>query len=246
MSKKGRNQMKTKRTKKTLNSKYIILTLVALVFGFMISYSYDLTSEQLKGSKLTSSQYERDMQLRNEIIEQEEINQELQKELDDKQKHLLEIEQELADETQIYYNLTEDAEKYRMFLGKIKIKGSGVQVTLSDGDYNPNEHYANQYIVHEHHIFKVINELNISGASAIAVNGQRLSHDSYILCNGPVIEIDGQKHPAPFVITAIGDADTMAASLNIIGGVKDLLVNENVQFSLEKKDNLIMDTKLKS
>ena len=43
------------------------------------------------------------MQLRNEIIAQEEKNQELQKELDEKQKHLLEIEQELADETQVYY-----------------------------------------------------------------------------------------------------------------------------------------------
>lgn len=221
------------------------MTLVALVFGFIISYSYQLTSEQ-KTSKLTSSQYERDMQLRDEIIQQEEKNKELQKELDEKQKHLLEIEQELSDETQIYYNLTEDTEKYRMYLGKVKIKGSGVQVTLSDADYNPSEHHANQYIVHEHHVFKVINELNISGASAIAVNGQRLSHDSYILCNGPVIEIDGQKHPAPFVITAIGDADTMEASLNLKGGVKDLLVNENVQFSLEKKAEIIMDTKLKS
>ena len=110
--------MKTKKTKKTLNSKYIFLTLVALVFGFMISYSYHLTSEQPSDSKLMSSQYERDMQLRNEIIAQEEKNQELQKELDEKQKHLLEIEQELANETQVYYNLTEDTEKYQDVFGK--------------------------------------------------------------------------------------------------------------------------------
>ena len=38
----------------------------------------------------------------------------------------------------------------------------------------------------------------------------------------------------------------MEAALNIRGGVKDLLVNENVQFSLEKKDTLMIDTKLKS
>ena len=56
---------------------------------------------------------------------------------------------------------------------------------------------------------KSLMNLYISGASAIAINGQRLSHDSYILCNGPVIEIDGHQHPAPFVISAIGDADTM-------------------------------------
>ena len=27
---------------------------------------------------------------------------------------------------------------------------------------------CNQYIVHEHHVFQVVNELNISGASAIS------------------------------------------------------------------------------
>ena len=90
----------------------------------MISFSYHLTDpNNLDDSKLTSSQYERDMQLRNEIIAQEEKNQELQKELYEKQKHLLEIEKELSNETQVYSNLTEDAEKYRMFLGKVKIKG---------------------------------------------------------------------------------------------------------------------------
>jgi uncharacterized protein YlxW (UPF0749 family) len=224
----------------------MIMTLVALVFGFMISYSYHLTSEQTSNSKLTSIQYERDMQLRNELIQQEEKNQVLQNQLDEKQKRLLEIEQDLSTETLSYYNLTEDTEKYRMYLGKVNVKGSGVQVTLADAEYNPQEHHANQYIVHEHHVFKVINELNISGASAIAVNGQRLSHDSYILCNGPVIEIDGYQHPAPFVITAIGDAETMEATLNIKGGVKDILVNENVQFSIEKIDDMVINTKLKS
>ena len=38
-------------------------------------------------------------------------------------------------------NLAEDTEKYQdVFWEKLKVKGSGVQVTLSDADYNPNEH----------------------------------------------------------------------------------------------------------
>ncbi|WP_338469904.1 DUF881 domain-containing protein [Niallia sp. XMNu-256] len=230
--------------KKKFQTKYLILTIVALVFGFMISYSYHLTSQQQGSSTITSSQYERDMELRNELIQQEEKNLILQKELNEKQKHLLQIEQNLSDETTEFYNLTEDTEKFRMYLGKVKVKGSGIQVTLDDAEYNPQHQNPNQYIVHEHHVFKVINELKISGASSIAVNGQKISHDSYILCNGPVIEIDGKQHPAPFVITAIGDGDIMAASLNIKGGVKDVLVNENVQFTIEKKEDIVINTKL--
>ena len=55
-----------------------------------------------------------------------------------------------------------------MHLGKVKVKGKGVQVTLADADYNPNEANVNNYLVHEHHVLQVVNELYISGASAIA------------------------------------------------------------------------------
>lgn len=181
------------------------------------------------------------MELKDELIKQEEKNQNLQKELAKKQQQVLEIEKQLSNEAQIYFNLAEDAEKYRMYLGKVKVKGEGVQVTLADGNYHPNEETANNYIVHEHHVFKVINELYISGASAVAINGQRLTRQSYILCNGPVIEVDGYQHPAPFVITAIGNPNTMAEALIIQDGIRDLLVNENVQFSLEKKEQVVIN-----
>ncbi len=230
---------------KKVKSRYVILTIVCLIFGFMLAFSYHLTEKKESNTNMTSSQFERDMALRNELIEQEEKNRELQQELNQKQHQVLKIEKELSNEARIYHKLAGDIEKYRMYLGKVNVKGEGVQVTLADSDYNLGEYNPNQYIVHEHHVFKVINELYISGASAIAINGQRLSHDSYVLCNGPVIEVDGKSLPAPFVITAIGDADAMEKSLNLNGGVKDILVNENVQFKLEKKDEIVINAKLK-
>jgi uncharacterized protein YlxW (UPF0749 family) len=181
------------------------------------------------------------LELRNQLVELEEKNRALQKELNEKQENVLEIEKELSQEAQVYFNLAEDAEKYRMHLGKVKVKGEGVEVTLADGDYNPDEENINNYIVHEHHVFKVVNELYISGAAAVSINGQRLSHSSYVVCNGPVIEVDGYQHPAPFVITAIGDADVLSSALNLTGGVKDTLVDENIQFTLEKNDEIIME-----
>ncbi|MDP4163311.1 MAG: DUF881 domain-containing protein, partial [Bacillota bacterium] len=72
-------------------------------------------------------------------------------------------------------------------------------------------------------------------------NGQRLSSNSYIVCNGPVITVDGYQHPAPFVISAIGDPDVLSAALNITGGVKDQLVNDNIVFTLEKKDEIVFE-----
>ncbi|WP_312095315.1 DUF881 domain-containing protein [Niallia sp.] len=227
--------MKTKKRRRN-----VIFSLVFLVLGFMISFSYQNTKKD-DGQEISESQFERDLALRNELIEQEEKNNELYKELKESQKNLVQLEKNLSSEAETYYNLAEDAEKYRIYLGKVAVKGEGIQVTLEDGEYNPNEDNVNNYLVHEHHVFKVINELYVSGAQAISINGQRLAHNSYILCNGPVIEVDGYQHPAPFVITAIGDSDVLEGAVNINGGVKDLLVNDNVRFTLEKKRMIQME-----
>lgn len=207
----------------------------------MISFSYQSTQREKPAENISNKQWERDITLRNQLNEQEEKNRQLQAELIKKQEEVGKIEKDLAKEGQVFSSMAEDTEKFRMYLGKVKVKGSGVEVSLSDGDYDPNEPDINSYLVHEHHVFKVVNELYISGATAIAINGQRLSRDSYILCNGPVITVDGYPHPAPFVITAIGDPDVLVSALNITGGVKDQLVNDNVVFSLEEKTEIFME-----
>jgi uncharacterized protein YlxW (UPF0749 family) len=220
---------------------HVVLALVFLVLGYMIAFSYHLTERINEQAPKTNKQWERNLSLRNQIINEQERNRDLQNELNEKQEKVLQIEKELSKEAQVFFDLAEDAEKYRMFLGKVKVKGKGVKVTLADGDYDPIEENANNYIVHEYHVFKVINELYISGSTGIAINGQRLSHNSYINCNGPVITIDGFQHPAPFVITAIGDPEVLASALNLSGGVTDQLVNDNIVVSLETKDEVILD-----
>ncbi len=224
-----------------MKGRQVIFSLVFLVLGFILTFSFRLTNNENEAADISTKQWERDLNLRNQIVEMEEKNRSLQRELNANQDTIQGIEKGFAEEEQIYFNMAEDAEKYRMFLGKVKVKGQGVEVKLSDGNYDPNEENINNYIVHEHHVFRVINELYISGASAISINGQRLKANSYILCNGPVIEVDGYQHPAPFVITAIGDADVMASALNLTGGVKDRLLNDNILFSLETKQEITME-----
>jgi len=228
--------------KKKVNSNRVILSLVSLVLGFMVAFSFRVTQDESNNGKgLTNKQWEQHLNLRNELIDQEEKNRELQKELNVKQEKVRKIETNLSKEAQVFFNMAEDAEKYRMFLGKVKVSGKGVKVTLADGEYDPDEENINNYLVHEHHVFKVINELYISGAAAIAVNGQRISHNSYVLCTGPVITVDGYQHPAPFEITAIGDPNVLSSALNITGGIKDQLVNDQIVFTMEEMDNIKMD-----
>ncbi|MDM5295544.1 DUF881 domain-containing protein [Peribacillus simplex] len=222
-----------------INGKRVVLPLVCVVLGFMIAFSYNLTKDG-KGV-VKDKAWDQEYELRQQLIEQEKQNRDLQNELLQKQENVSKIEKDLAQEKQLFFNLAKDTEKYRMFLGKVKVKGSGLQVTLEDGTDMDSEANVNNYLVHEQHVFKVVNELYISGAEAVAINGQRLNHDSYIVCNGPVITIDGHQHPAPFIISAIGDPDVLGASLDLPGGIKEQLVNENIIFTVEKQKNIIFD-----
>ncbi|HZG70835.1 MAG TPA: DUF881 domain-containing protein [Chondromyces sp.] len=225
-----------------MGGKRFVLSVVMLILGFMLAYSYRLTQEAKTEQSIVADEvWQEENELRNELIKQQESNLALQQELESKQEAVREYEKKLSDQQAIYFNLAEDTEKYRMYLGKVPVKGEGVEVILEDGDYRPDEENVNNYIVHEQHVFKVVNELYIAGASAVAVNGQRLKHNSYIVCNGPVITIDGVEHPAPFIITAIGDQEVLHSALTITGGVQTQLVNDQVVFSLEKKDLVIIE-----
>ncbi|MEI5906084.1 DUF881 domain-containing protein [Bacillus spongiae] len=225
-----------------MKTNYVIMFLVCLVLGFMFSFSYSQTNRD-KDEQTTPSnlQWKEEDNLRNQIIDQSATNNSLQEELYTKQNEIRDFEKEFSEEEEIFFNLVQDANKYRMFLGEVKVKGPGVNVTLADGDYDPTDENVNNYIVHEAHVFKVIDELYISGATAVAINGKRLSHNSYIVCNGPVITVDGDQFPAPFEITAIGEPEILESALNIVGGVKDQLVNDNVVFSMEKKKEIVLD-----
>ncbi|MFC4320269.1 DUF881 domain-containing protein [Litchfieldia salsa] len=230
-----------------LKGRHVILSLVCIVLGFMISFSYQFTKKETPDGRLTDRQWSKENEIRTLLIEQKERNRELQEELSSQQEIVREIEEELAmkEKEQIYFNLVEDVEKYRMFIGEIKVKGPGVSVTLEDASYVPSGEDVNNYLVHESHLFKVINELFISGAQAVSVNGKRLTHNSYLYCNGPVVTVDGNQYPAPFIISAIGNPDVLIPALNINGGVNEQLVQDNIVVTIEKAE-ITMDPLLQT
>ncbi len=216
------------------------LLIVCVTTGFIIGYSYNQAKDNREGGTINSELYEQEDSYREELITQQERNKELTEELNSLQEQIRKYEKSFASDEKDYKKLVEQAEDLRLLLGELKSDGKGIRITLQDGDYDPKSLNPNDYIVHESHVFKLLNELKISGAQAIAINGQRVLANSYIRCNGPVITIDGTQHPAPFVIEAVGDSDTLMASLNLNGGVVDQLLNDNIVVSLEEHQKLTM------
>ncbi|MBM7552848.1 DUF881 domain-containing protein [Thalassobacillus pellis] len=229
-----------------IKGKHVILALVLLVSGFLISYSYAQTDKEPELVKLSDRKWEKEYFYRKQLLEIEELNRQLREKLEEKREKVQQFENKLAESEQQIADFVERKEKLQILTGELPVEGPGVKVTLSDADYIPDEENVNNYIVHEPHVHKVINELRSAGAKAIAINGQRFLSNSYISCTGPVITVDGTQHPAPFVISAIGDPAVLFSSLSLTNGVIDQLVQDNIEVELEKSDTVLMDARLSS
>ncbi len=216
------------------------LLIVCVTMGFIIGYSYNQAKDHRGVGSTNQELFEQEDSYREELIAQQERNKELLEEANALQEKIRKYEKSFVASKKDYTKFVEEAEDLRLLLGDLNSQGKGLRITLQDGDYDPKSANPNDYIVHESHIFKLLNELKIAGAQAIAINGQRVLANSYIRCNGPVITIDGKQHPAPFVVEAVGDSATLIASLNLNGGVVDQFLNDNIVVSLEEDQKLAM------
>ena len=104
--------------------------------------------------------------------------------------------------------------------GETEMEGKGIVFTLDDSKQAAKAgENKNLYIIHDDDLLRVVNELRSAGAEAISLNGQRLIGSSEIRCVGPTVLVNERRLAAPFVISAIGNPQTLESSLKLRGGV---------------------------
>ncbi|WP_440895202.1 DUF881 domain-containing protein [Amphibacillus sp. Q70] len=227
-----------------VRGKHVILSLVLFSFGFLIAFSYQHTKALIKDEQTSVQEWEKTFYYRQQLIQFEENNHQLQQEIDDVRLNILQLENTMADQIETMSTRVSEKLELQALTGELPIEGSGIFVSLKDQEFIPSESNVDQYIVHDRHIQLVINELYSAGAEALAINGQRIFSDSRIVCIGPVISIDDEQYPAPFVIEAIGDPDILQESLELSNGVIDLLVNDQIEVEIGKKDQIKMNARM--
>jgi uncharacterized protein YlxW (UPF0749 family) len=74
-------------------------------------------------------------------------------------------------------------------------------------------------VVHQQDVQAVVNALWAGGAEAMTIMGERVISITAVRCVGNTLLLHGRVHSPPFVITAIGDRETMRRSLADSPGV---------------------------
>lgn len=117
--------------------------------------------------------------------------------------------------------------------GTVPVFGPGIRIRLNDP----------QGILDASAILDAVQELRDAGAEAIDINGRRVVVSTWfadgrsrgVIVSGAVVR-------SPYVLTAIGDGDTMAAALNIPGGVADAVNAAGADFSAQTLDDVTIDS----
>ena len=216
----------------------IKISLVLGIMCFLLTLGICVQIKTVKNSNSTVSNNYEENSLRAEVLKYKEKYDNKYKELEKAEQTL---EQERENSTQNDDNLKETEESItegNKMIGLTEVNGPGVTVTLTDSkkdissSLNPSD-----LVVNDLDVLSVINELKNAGAEAISINDQRLTPNSGIICGGNIIDINGEKVGAPFIIKAIGLPEQLAA-LNRPGGYLATLKEYNIGVEFKKSNNI--------
>ncbi len=118
-------------------------------------------------------------------------------------------------------------------VGAAPATGPGVVLTVTD----PAGGVGSEVIL------DMIQELRAAGAESIEVTGNgtppiRVGVDSWVRGTAGNLQLDGQKLSPPYTVTAIGDPPTLAAALNIPGGVVDTVARSGGRVTVEQSEQV--------
>lgn len=116
-------------------------------------------------------------------------------------------------ESREYYDniikINSQIEEIKLYNGFTDVRGPGIMLRVSDNISEDTNLDIMERIVHDVDIVVLLNDLKAAGAEAIEINGKRIINISEVICAGPLIRVNGEVIPAPFVIIAIGDMDEL-------------------------------------
>ena len=215
---------------------------IGLVLGIMSAFLVYGICVQIKTINSTNSTYSTSNtvnNLRDEVLKYKEKYDNKYAELEKTETALEKERESTTENNEDLATLEEQIKEGNKLLGLTEVTGEGVTVTLKDNTSTPTSSIidTSDLVVHDMDVLSVINELKNAGAEAISINDQRLVNTTGIVCDGNVIQINGQKVGAPFEIKAIGLSEQLAA-LSRPGGYLSILQQYGIGTELVKSKNI--------
>ena len=220
----------------SINNKIILfltLMLLGLIMAMQGKSIFEISRQQTtvsyrieKYKNQLVDEQEKSKELKNLIIENQNINDISLKELSNSKSN------------DTIKNLGDELKKIKFNSGLTDVSGKGIKVILNDAPARETEN-PNLLIIHDSDVYGMVNELKKAGAQAISINGERIISNSEQVCAGPTIRINKNRYPVPYEILAIGDPETLYKSLDESTPVI-LMRDFDIGVEIKKSDNIVI------
>jgi uncharacterized protein YlxW (UPF0749 family) len=212
-----------------------ILFVVFLIFGMVIAVQVKNTMAARKIS--ASNKYTVDT-LKEQLARVKGETEELKKAIDEN----VVMKNELIKEYVSQQNddqLEREWESIKLHTGMVGVKGPGIVISLHDAPARQPDTPLSLLIIHDQDIKVILNDLKKAGAQAIAINKERIVPMSEQVCAGPTIKINGNRHPVPYIIEAIGDPDELYESIITSSRIANM-TEFNIRVEITKSKEIIL------
>ena len=133
--------------------------------------------------------------------------------------------------------LKSEIKYYEELAGYTNVKGTGIIVKLIKNSSEDSIIYNYDLIL------SIVNKLNSAQASAISINGERLLTLSKIKCSGSTIKVNDTTYGQPFIIKAIGDLNTLKASVTSPQSYTNILQEVyGIYIKVEEESDIIINS----
>lgn len=215
------------------NGKKVITVVVFFISMILVSLMF-IQFRTVETTNSMGLEIMREEELRQEIIawktKQEEIEQKLvsNKEKIEEYKNIIQNNQQSSE------LLEAELKEYEMLIGKTRVTGDGVIITLTD---NSIMYYKALNLLY------LVNTLKDASAEAISINGHRIVNNSEIVyINNKYILVNGERISSPYVVKAIGDQEKLVNELNFsdVGYIQDYK-QRGYTIEMKEESNIIIE-----
>lgn len=212
----------------------------AVILGimcFILTIGICVQIKTVNSTGTTTSSNQELNNLKSQVLKTKEKYEASYEKLERVQEELEKTRNNVASNDEQLRSLEEQIKKYNTLLGASQVTGPGVTITVADAVVQDSLLSLIDPIVHDVDILEIVNELKNAGAEAIDVNGQRITANTSISCDGNVIVVNGEKISSPFIINAIGLPERMA-TLNRPGGYLSKMEESYIKTTFNKSEKI--------
>ena len=218
-----------------MKNKSEIIFLSIISFILTVAILVQIKTVTYNGTTISSNKTESN--LKTQVLKMKEKFENQYSEIERKEEELENVRQSVTSNDEELKNIENTIKNYNILVGNTDVNGSGVIITLTDGDTEFNALDPSNVLIHAENVVSVINELKNAGAEAISVNGERIVNTTAIPCDGNVIMVNGTKITSPIQIMAIGKVEVLS-TLNRAGGILEKFASFGKKVEFKRVQNI--------